>query len=75
LHVGNMGRTLDLISPDGDCVKYLTNEVITAVPAVTAAHPTLPKYFGGAASGKISYWTTPLEDEEEEEEEKKPKVE
>ncbi|KAL7344078.1 WD40-repeat-containing domain protein [Rhodotorula toruloides] len=54
LHVGDMRRTIDLISPDGVTVKWFHNlDAITAVPAVTAAHPTVAgKYYGGAASGK-----------------------
>ncbi|GAA6001113.1 hypothetical protein JCM10207_007417 [Rhodosporidiobolus poonsookiae] len=64
LFVGDMHRTLDVYSTDGTRVKAFDNEAITAVPAVTAAHPTIAgKYFGGAASGKVSFWTTPLEEE------------
>ncbi|GAA5829602.1 hypothetical protein JCM11251_000216 [Rhodosporidiobolus azoricus] len=63
LHMGNMNRTLDLISPDGTTVKAFTNEAITAVPAVTASHPTMVgKYYGGAASGKVSFWAEPLDE-------------
>ncbi|GAA5970067.1 hypothetical protein JCM11641_000252 [Rhodosporidiobolus odoratus] len=65
LHVGDMSRVLDLYSPDGARVKTFTSEAITAVPAVSASHPTLAgRYYGGAASGKVSFWTTPLEDNE-----------
>ncbi|BGO89029.1 hypothetical protein NBRC10512v2_000976 [Rhodotorula toruloides] len=64
LHVGDMRRTIDLISPDGVTVKWFHNlDAITAVPAVTAAHPTVAgKYYGGAASGKVSFWSDPLEE-------------
>lgn len=63
-----MARTLDLYSPDGVAVKHFTHESITAVPSVTAAHPILGgKYYGGSASGKISYWTGRLPEEMEDE--------
>ncbi|GAA5908422.1 hypothetical protein JCM6882_007932 [Rhodosporidiobolus microsporus] len=71
LHIGNMARTLDVLSPDGTAVKHFTNDAITAVPAVTASHPTVGgKFYGGAASGKVSFWTEPLNEDDDEEEEK-----
>ncbi|GAA6011581.1 hypothetical protein JCM11491_004695 [Sporobolomyces phaffii] len=61
LHVGNMRRALDLYLPDGTPVQSYSDEAITAVPAVTACHPTLPgKYYGASASGKIAYFAKPL---------------
>jgi hypothetical protein len=61
IHVGNMRRALDLYLPDGTRVQSYSDEAITAVPAVTACHPTVPgKYFGGSASGKIAYFAEPL---------------
>ncbi|GAA5904023.1 Cmr1p [Sporobolomyces salmoneus] len=61
IHVGDMRRALDLYLPDGTMVKSFSDEAITAVPAVTACHPTLPgKYYGGSASGKIAYFAQPL---------------
>ncbi|GAA5896765.1 hypothetical protein JCM5296_002996 [Sporobolomyces johnsonii] len=64
LHVGDMRRHLDLYSPDGARVKAFSSDEITAVPAVTASHPSLPgKYYGGAASGKVSFWTTEVVEE------------
>lgn len=62
-----MGRKLDIFSPypepQGDHLVQLTDESITAVPAVTASHPTRAgRYAGGNASGKISFWAPPNED-------------
>ncbi|BGP38127.1 hypothetical protein JCM10449v2_002054 [Rhodotorula kratochvilovae] len=64
LHVGSMDRTLALYSPSVPSgkgktalAKVFTDEALTAVPAVTAAHPTREgRYYGGAASGKVSLW-------------------
>ncbi|BGP14053.1 hypothetical protein JCM10213_002348 [Rhodosporidiobolus nylandii] len=65
LHIGDMARTLDIYSPDSTRSKIFTDESITAVPAVTASHPTVGgMYWGGAASGKVSYWTAPLAEDE-----------
>ncbi|GAA5931603.1 Cmr1p [Sporobolomyces koalae] len=61
IHVGNMRRALDVFHPNGTKAKCFQNELISAVPAVTANHPSLPdKYFGGSASGKIAYFAKPL---------------
>ncbi|GAA5983166.1 hypothetical protein JCM5350_007905 [Sporobolomyces pararoseus] len=61
IHVGDMRRALDLYLPDGTRVQSYSDEQITAVPAVTACHPTVPgKYFGGSASGKIAYFAKPI---------------
>ncbi|KDE06652.1 hypothetical protein MVLG_03003 [Microbotryum lychnidis-dioicae p1A1 Lamole] len=56
--IGNMKRYLDVYSADGTNVAHLADEMITAVPAVTAAHPTLGevRLYGGSASGKISFF-------------------
>lgn len=64
IHVANMTRTLDVYSPypapSGDHLVQLSDEVITAVPAVTASHPTREgRYAGGNASGKISFYAPP----------------
>ena len=64
LHVGNMRRTLDLYAPGptmkGTSLGRLTDEVITAVPAVTAAHPVREcRYAGANASGKVSFYAPP----------------
>lgn len=69
LFVGSMERDVQLYSPDGTSVAKLYDpDYITAVPAVTACHPTRPdRYYGGSASGKVSFWTKPLADNEEEE--------
>jgi len=53
-----MRRAIDLYTPTGIQSRHLTDEAITAVPAVTACHPTVAgKYFGGSASGKIAYFS------------------
>ncbi|SCV66969.1 BQ2448_5615 [Microbotryum intermedium] len=56
--IGNMKRYLDVYSADGTNIAHLADEMITAVPAVTAAHPTLgqARLYGGSASGKISFF-------------------
>lgn len=71
LHIGSMERSVDLYSPDGTSIARLYDpDYITAVPAVTACHPTRPdRYYGGSASGKISFWAPPLASEEETKEE------
>lgn len=61
-----MDRTLDVLAPypapRGQSVVQLTDEVITAVPAVTAAHPTREgRLAGGNSSGKISFYAPPDE--------------
>ncbi|GAA5989135.1 hypothetical protein JCM10908_001175 [Rhodotorula pacifica] len=70
LHIGSMDRSVDLYSPDGNSIARMYDaDWITAVPAVTACHPTRPdRYYGGSASGKISFWSKPLETTEEAEE-------
>lgn len=57
-----MDRSVDLYSPDRTAVaNFYDAEHITAVPAVTACHPTQEyKYYGGSASGKVSFFTKPL---------------
>jgi len=57
-----MHRTVDLYSPSANkAVRRFESDSLTAVPAVTAAHPTREgRYFGGAASGKVSFWTEDL---------------
>lgn len=69
VHIGSMERSVDLYSPDGTSIAHLYDpDYITAVPAVTACHPTRPdRYYGGSASGKISFWAPPLASEEKEE--------
>lgn len=62
LFTGDMHRTVTLYSPGAaKPVRTFADEALTAVPAVTAAHPTREgRYFGGAASGKVSFWTEEL---------------
>lgn len=60
---GNMDRKLDLISSSGEMLAQLyDDEFVTAVPAVTASHPTLPdRYYGGTGAGKVSFYGVALE--------------
>ncbi|GJN88393.1 hypothetical protein Rhopal_001359-T1 [Rhodotorula paludigena] len=73
VYVGDMQKYIRLYSPDAPstskssaAAKTFDGEgALTAVPAVTAAHPSVPgKYFGGASSGKVSFWTEMLPDGE-----------
>ncbi|KAM0753844.1 WD40 repeat-like protein [Meredithblackwellia eburnea MCA 4105] len=61
--IGDMQRMLDITSATtGTRVGALTGEIITSVPAATAAHPITPgKYFGGTAAGKVSFFSEPVE--------------
>ncbi|WRT70364.1 uncharacterized protein IL334_007362 [Kwoniella shivajii] len=55
--VGNMKRTLDVVTANGEKVVQLWNEVVTAVPAVSASHPNLVDHVvGGNTSGRIQLW-------------------
>ncbi|WVR07792.1 hypothetical protein IAU60_004835 [Kwoniella sp. DSM 27419] len=55
--VGNMKRTLDVISASGEKIVSLWNEAVTAVPAVTASHPSVvDRVVGGNTSGRIQLW-------------------
>lgn len=76
--VANMDRTLDVLGPYHSprpgksavqqIVVQLTDDVITAVPAVTATHPTREgRLVGGNSSGKISFYAPPDEPIEAEE--------
>ena len=57
-----MQRVLDVVAPTtGTRLAGLTGEIITSVPAATAAHPVIPgKYFGGTAAGKVSFYSNPV---------------
>ncbi|WWD19513.1 hypothetical protein CI109_103974 [Kwoniella shandongensis] len=55
--VGNMKRSLDVVSASGEKIISLWNEAVTAVPAVTASHPTIvDRVVGGNTSGRIQLW-------------------
>ena len=60
--IGDMQRVLDVVAPTtGTRLAGLTGEIITSVPAATAAHPVIPgKYFGGTAAGKVSFYSNPV---------------
>lgn len=52
-----MKRLVDVYALDGTLMGGLTDESITAVPAITASHPAVAgKYFGGNSSGKVSFY-------------------
>lgn len=57
--IGDMQRVLDVVSATtGTRLAGLTGDIITSVPAATAAHPVVPgRYFGGTAAGKVSFWS------------------
>ncbi|WVR00348.1 hypothetical protein IAU59_007491 [Kwoniella sp. CBS 9459] len=55
--VGNMKRSLDVVAASGEKIVSLWNEAVTAVPAVTASHPSLvDRVVGGNTSGRIQLW-------------------
>ncbi|OCF40777.1 WD repeat-containing protein [Kwoniella heveanensis CBS 569] len=55
--VGNMKRSLDVIAASGEKIVSVWNEAVTAVPAVTASHPSLvDRVVGGNTSGRIQLW-------------------
>ncbi|WWC64442.1 uncharacterized protein I303_107052 [Kwoniella dejecticola CBS 10117] len=55
--VGNMKRSLDVVCASGEKIVQLWNEVVTAVPAVTASHPSIVDHVvGGNTSGRIQLW-------------------
>ncbi|WWC71881.1 uncharacterized protein I206_105840 [Kwoniella pini CBS 10737] len=55
--VGNMKRSLDVVAASGEKICQLWNEVVTAVPAVTASHPNIVDHVvGGNTSGRIQLW-------------------
>lgn len=60
--IGNMKRYLDVYDADGTLLKQLYDpEAVTAVPAVTAAHPrALARIATGNASGRCYLWAPPL---------------
>lgn len=51
--VGSMQRQMHLISAaSGKLAKAYDSELMTAIPARNAAHPSLPVLAGGTASGR-----------------------
>ncbi|KAK8853099.1 hypothetical protein IAR55_003800 [Kwoniella newhampshirensis] len=55
--VGNMKRSLDVIAASGEKIVSVWNDAVTAVPAVTASHPTIvDRIVGGNTSGRIQLW-------------------
>lgn len=57
LCIGNMRQGIDVFSDQGDLLAHLTDDRITAVPAVTQFHPTENVIASGNASGKICLFT------------------
>ncbi|WVW86016.1 hypothetical protein I302_108054 [Kwoniella bestiolae CBS 10118] len=55
--VGNMKRSLDVVAANGEKIAQLWNDVVTAVPAATASHPSIVDHvLGGNTSGRIQLW-------------------
>ncbi|WVQ67137.1 uncharacterized protein L199_005332 [Kwoniella botswanensis] len=55
--VGNMKRSLDVVAANGEKIAQLWNDVVTAVPAVTASHPKIVDHVvGGNTSGRVQLW-------------------
>ncbi|WOO80271.1 DNA damage-binding protein CMR1 [Vanrija pseudolonga] len=60
--VGNMKRTLDVFTATGERIAALWTDGVTAVPAVTASHPSrVDHVVGGNTSGRIQLWTSGAE--------------
>lgn len=56
--VGNMKRTLDVVTATGDKIVQLWADGVTAVPAVTSSHPSrVDCVVGGNTSGRVQLWT------------------
>ncbi|OXH27256.1 WD repeat-containing protein [Cryptococcus neoformans] len=57
--VGNMKRTLDVVSATGEKIVALWTDDVTAVPTVTASHPNIvDRVVGGNTSGRIQLWSS-----------------
>lgn len=54
--VGSMNRGLDIYTKDGKHLRHL-NEGVSTIPSVTVTHPSKPVIAGGAAGGKVYYWS------------------
>ncbi|WVO12493.1 hypothetical protein L204_100093 [Cryptococcus depauperatus] len=55
--VGNMKRTLDVVSASGEKICALWTDAVTAVPTVTTSHPNIIGcVLGGNTSGRIQLW-------------------
>lgn len=60
--VGNMKRTLDVVTATGDKIVQLWADGVTAVPAVTSSHPSrVDCVVGGNTSGRVQLWTSGAE--------------
>lgn len=51
--IANMNRSLDVYGQNGDKLISLCAPEVTAIPAVTAVHPTQNWFVGGTSSGKV----------------------
>lgn len=51
--IANMNRSLDVYNQTGEKLVSLYTPEVTAVPAVTAVHPTQNWFVGGTSSGKV----------------------
>ncbi|ADV24174.1 Conserved hypothetical protein [Cryptococcus gattii WM276] len=57
--VGNMKRTLDVVSATGEKIVALWTDSVTAVPTLTASHPSIvDRVVGGNTSGRIQLWSS-----------------
>lgn len=58
--VGGMGRHVHLLdSRNGQQVAALSSELMTAIPARNAVHPSRPIVAGGTASGRVHVFRPP----------------
>lgn len=57
LIIGDMDRSLDLINGISGAVRQFSSPLLTAQPAVNAAHPFLDIMASGTATGRTFLWT------------------
>lgn len=55
--IANMNRFLDIYTENGEQLAQLSDDSITAVPAVAQFHPTQDWVAGGTGSGKLALFT------------------
>lgn len=55
--IGNMNRSIDVYSAQGDKIFNVSSSHFSAVPAVVSIHPTQNWIAGGSASGKVTFLT------------------
>ncbi|KAI5476495.1 WD repeat protein [Pseudohyphozyma bogoriensis] len=59
--IGGMSQGLEVFNgATGQMMASLNDQLVTAVPAVTATHPTRPmRFYGGTGSGKLHFFAPP----------------